>query len=129
MLTGGCKMAPAVPAEKDAAAQGITMFGKLGRLFVIKTRFEACAIIYALALGAVERGQVYLSVYPGFGGKLLIHPSQIAPSRAGFAPSPTELAWAQAVLAADNGGASALNGEMIDRPVLIRAHAIIGRAI
>jgi hypothetical protein len=64
-------MAPAVPAEKDAAAQGITMFGKLGRLFVIKTRFEACAIIYALALGAVERGQVYLSVYPGFGGKLL----------------------------------------------------------
>ncbi|KAJ8139307.1 hypothetical protein OY671_007480, partial [Metschnikowia pulcherrima] len=54
---------------KDAAAQGITMFGKLGRLFVIKTRFEACAIIYASASGAVERGQVYSSVYPGFGGK------------------------------------------------------------
>ena len=47
------------------------MLKKIGRLFVIKTRFEACLIIYALALGAVERGQVYLSVYPGFGGKLL----------------------------------------------------------
>jgi len=47
------------------------MLGKIGRLFVIKTRFEAFAIIYALALGAVERGSVYLTQYPGFGGKLL----------------------------------------------------------
>ena len=44
---------------------------KLGRLFVIKTRIEAYMVIYALALGAVERGTVYLGQYPGFGGKLL----------------------------------------------------------
>lgn len=47
------------------------MFRKIGRLFVIKTRFEAFMIIYALALGAVERGSVYLTRFPGFGGKLL----------------------------------------------------------
>jgi len=47
------------------------MFAKIGRLFVIKTRLEAFLIIYALALGAVERGHVYLRQYPGFGGKLL----------------------------------------------------------
>jgi hypothetical protein len=47
------------------------MFKKLSRLFIIKTRFEACLIIYALALGAVERGTVYLHQFPGFGGKLL----------------------------------------------------------
>lgn len=47
------------------------MFAKIGRLFVIKTRFEAYLIIYALALGAVERGSVYLTQYPGAGGKLL----------------------------------------------------------
>jgi hypothetical protein len=47
------------------------MIGKIRRLFVIKTRFEAFLIIYALALGAVERGSVYLVRYPGFGGKLL----------------------------------------------------------
>jgi hypothetical protein len=47
------------------------MLAKIGRLFVIKTRFEAFAIIYALALGAVERGSVYLTQYPGVGGKLL----------------------------------------------------------
>ncbi len=44
---------------------------KLKRLFVIKTRWEAFAIIYALALGGVERGQHYMIQYPGFGGKLL----------------------------------------------------------
>lgn len=47
------------------------MFRKIGRLFVIKTRFEAFAVIYALALGAVERGHAYLGQYPGFAGKLL----------------------------------------------------------
>jgi hypothetical protein len=47
------------------------MFTKLRRLFVIKTRVEAYMIIYALALGAVERGSVYLDRFPGFGGKLL----------------------------------------------------------
>lgn len=47
------------------------MLAKIGRLFQIKTRFEAFLIIYALALGAVERGSVYLIQYPGFGGKLL----------------------------------------------------------
>ena len=47
------------------------MLSKIGRLFKIKTRFEAFLIIYALALGAVERGSVYLTQYPGFGGKLL----------------------------------------------------------
>jgi hypothetical protein len=47
------------------------MFSKISRLFVIKTRWEAYAIIYALALGAVERGSIYLVQYPGWGGRLL----------------------------------------------------------
>jgi hypothetical protein len=47
------------------------MLAKLARLFKIKTRFEAFLIIYALALGATERGSVYLERFPGLGGKLL----------------------------------------------------------
>ena len=47
------------------------MWKRIGRLFVIKTRFEACLIIYALGLGAIERGIRYLDQYPGFGGWLL----------------------------------------------------------
>jgi hypothetical protein len=44
---------------------------KIGRLFVIKTRWEALAVIYALALGAVERGFHYVERFPGVGGWLL----------------------------------------------------------
>jgi hypothetical protein len=47
------------------------MLRKIGRLFVIKTRFEAFLIIYALALGSTARGSAYLVQFPGFGGKLL----------------------------------------------------------
>ena len=47
------------------------MLHKISRLFVIKTPLEAYLIIYALALGAVERGSRYLVQFPGFGGKLL----------------------------------------------------------
>ena len=47
------------------------MLHKLGRLFVIKNRFEAFVIIYALALGATARGSAYLQEYPGFSGQLL----------------------------------------------------------
>jgi hypothetical protein len=41
------------------------MLKKLARLFVIKNRFEAYAVIYALAVGAVGRGVEYLAIYPG----------------------------------------------------------------
>ena len=47
------------------------MLSKLGRLFIIKTRFEAWLVIYAIALGAIERGRHYLEIYPGWGGWLL----------------------------------------------------------
>ena len=47
------------------------MLNKIARLFVIKTRWEAYLVIYALALGACERGIVYLHRFPGYGGDLL----------------------------------------------------------
>ena len=49
----------------------MAMLSKIGRLFQIKTRLEAWLVIYAIALGAVERGRLYLETYPGFGGWLL----------------------------------------------------------
>ena len=38
---------------------------RVGRLFVIKTRWEAWAVTWAIALGAAERGKHYLALYPG----------------------------------------------------------------
>lgn len=47
------------------------MLARIGRLFVIKTRWEVIAVIYALALGSVDRGLHYVDRFPGFGGWLL----------------------------------------------------------
>jgi hypothetical protein len=47
------------------------MLNKAVRLFLIKTRLEAYAVIYALAVGATTRGFIFLHQYPGFGGWLL----------------------------------------------------------
>src|SRR5436189_6246003 len=47
------------------------MLNKIGRLFQIKTRLEAWLVIYAIALGAVERGRHYLEIYSGYGGWML----------------------------------------------------------
>ena len=41
------------------------MLARLARPFQIKTRTEAFGVIYALAVGAVERGEAYLVEYPG----------------------------------------------------------------
>lgn len=48
----------------------MTMMKRLGRLFTIKTRWEAWAVIWAITLGAVERGKAYMQVYPGVTGWL-----------------------------------------------------------
>ena len=44
---------------------------RVARLFTIKTRAEAWLITYAIAVGAVERGQHYLQTVPGAMGWLL----------------------------------------------------------
>ena len=64
----------------------------------------------------------------GFGGVLCIHPSQVAAVNSGFEPSAEQLAWARRVIAASaqsGGAAVAVDGKMVDRPVLIRAEAIV----
>lgn len=67
----------------------------------------------------------------GFGAKLCIHPKQIAPVHEAFAPTPAQLDWARRVLAAAEaagGAAVALDGAMVDRPVILRAQALLSQA-
>ena len=67
----------------------------------------------------------------GFDGKTLIHPSQVGPANAAFAPSAAELAWARKVTAAfadtanTGQGAVALDGRMIEAMHLRQARAIL----
>ncbi|MGE6918355.1 HpcH/HpaI aldolase/citrate lyase family protein [Achromobacter kerstersii] len=63
----------------------------------------------------------------GFGGKLCIHPRQVAAVNAAFQPTVDEQDWARRVLAAfdaSHGAATALDGKMIDKPVVERARRI-----
>lgn len=59
------------------------MWSRPVALFTIKTKFEAFLVIYGLGVGAVERGQHYLSQYPGWPGKLLFAACPIAVFMAG----------------------------------------------
>jgi hypothetical protein len=59
------------------------MLKKIGRLFTIKTKFEAYLVIYGLGTGAVERGMHYLDRYPGYGGWMLFLVCPIAVFMAG----------------------------------------------
>ena len=84
------------------------------------------AIDDAVALDADTRRARRL----GFGAKLCIHPRQVPTVNAAFAPSADELAWAERVVAAaatTSGGAVAVDGRMVDRPVLLRAQTMLAR--
>jgi citrate lyase subunit beta/citryl-CoA lyase len=64
----------------------------------------------------------------GFGGKLCIHPTQVPLVNAAFAPSPAEQEWAMRVLEAAanaNGAAVAVDGKMVDRPVILIAQQML----
>jgi len=64
----------------------------------------------------------------GFGGKLCIHPKQVAPVNACYYPTDEEIAWARRILDAAekaSGAAVAVDGKMVDRPVILKAEQII----
>lgn len=64
----------------------------------------------------------------GFAGKLCIHPQQVALVNRWLVPSAGELSWARQVLAAaaaSGGAAVAVDGKMVDKPVLLRAEALL----
>jgi citrate lyase subunit beta/citryl-CoA lyase len=64
----------------------------------------------------------------GFGGKTCIHPRQVPIVNRIFSPTEEELAWARRVVdaaAAANDGAVAVDGSMVDLPLILRARAIL----
>ena len=70
----------------------------------------------------------------GFSGKQIIHPNQVAPVQEAFTPSEAEIEHARRVLMAfdiherDGRGAFALDGKMVDAPVVKAARRVIERA-
>lgn len=66
----------------------------------------------------------------GFDGKLAIHPKQIEAIHDGIRPDDTRVDWARRVVQAaqDTDGVFKLDGEMIDAPLVKRAHRLLERA-
>jgi citrate lyase subunit beta/citryl-CoA lyase len=67
----------------------------------------------------------------GFGGRLCIHPAQVAPTNRAFLPSAEETEWAEGLVAAlanqtgASRGAFSYRGTMVDRPIVERARRIL----
>jgi citrate lyase beta subunit len=70
----------------------------------------------------------------GFTGKQIIHPAQVGPVQAAFTPDPVAIAHAKRIVEtfeasqAKGAGAYALDGKMIDRPLLKNAQKVLDRA-
>lgn len=66
----------------------------------------------------------------GFGGKLCVHPRQVAPVNAAFSPSAASVDWARRVVdALSNGhGAVAVDGKLVDKPIVDRAHRVLAQS-
>lgn len=83
---------------------------------------------------AVFRAEAEQGLDWGFDGKTLIHPDQIEPCNAVFTPSPAEVEWAQAVVAAfewpENIGKGAIkvDGKMVELLHLEQARQLLAIA-
>jgi citrate lyase subunit beta / citryl-CoA lyase len=68
----------------------------------------------------------------GFGGKLAIHPDQVAVINAAFSPTVAEVEHARRVVAAfeasPGAGVTSLDGRMLDRPHLVLAQRLLALA-
>jgi citrate lyase subunit beta/citryl-CoA lyase len=86
----------------------------------VSTTIEDAAVIEADA----RRGRRF-----GFGGKMCIHPKQIDAVHRAFAWSEADQTWASRVLQAveeSKGAAVAVDGKMVDLPVILKARRILG---
>jgi citrate lyase subunit beta/citryl-CoA lyase len=74
------------------------------------------------------RGRTIRARRRGFGGKLCIHPSQVAIVNECFRPTASEIVWATHILESardSNGSAISVDGRMVDRPVILKAEEIL----
>jgi citrate lyase subunit beta / citryl-CoA lyase len=104
-----------------AAKAGVRPLGLLGSISEFKN--------IELYQSFVEKSRV-----AGLKGTLCIHPDQVDIANKGFSPTPDEVSQAQRVIEAAEkarlagAGAAALDGRMIDLPVLLRAQKLLTSA-
>ncbi len=67
----------------------------------------------------------------GYGGKIAIHPDQVAIIHEVFTPTEAEISWAERVIATFEGnpgaGVLTMDGKMLDKPHLVLARRLVSR--
>lgn len=102
-------------------------------LFVIESRYANLpppvdGVTLSVDDSALIAQDVAIGKRFGFGGKLCIHPKQVDWVNRGFSPTEADRAWAEKVLAklAENPkGAIAVDGKLVDKPIVDRAKRIL----
>ncbi|QPV63481.1 CoA ester lyase [Halosimplex litoreum] len=80
------------------------------------------------------RAETQFALELGYDGKLAIHPSQVGPINETFTPASDRIEWAERVLAAkadadaEGRGVFAVDGEMVDAPLVTQARRVMERA-
>ena len=131
--------------DLSAAIGAATARDEAGRFTPLYDLARSLCLAGAAAAGAAAIETVYpdfrdlegLAAYlararrDGFVGMMAIHPTQVAPINAAFAPTPAEIEDAGKIVALfaaqPEAGALALDGRMVDRPHLCQAQAILAR--
>ncbi len=111
--------------ELDSLRFEVAMCTRLGKLAPAVDGVTVSVDDEALIRADTERALRF-----GFGAKLCIHPRQVPVVHATLAPTPTQVEWAQRVLAAmqaSNGSAVQLDGKMVDLPVVLQAQRLLER--
>lgn len=103
------------------AIQAIVLAARAGGVWGFDGVYNAIDDAQGFAAEAAEGRRL------GFDGKTLIHPSQVAPCNAAFAPSAREIAAAKALVAAATGGAQRHDGRMIEDMHVAAARALLER--
>lgn len=121
-------------ADLNLSGQDIGLVYPYSRIAIASRSAELAAPIAGVTpnlddLERTEADYAFARAF-GFGAKMCIHPKQVAVVERLSLPTEQEVLWAQKVLAAarNSSGAVQVDGKMVDRPVVLKAEAILARS-
>jgi len=135
VIFGGEDFAASIGATRTEAATEL--------LYARQAVVTACAAYGLQAIDIVTidfkdiervRREAEFGAQLGFSGKQIIHPNQVAPAQEAFTPDDESVAYARRVVDAfeahqrEGKGAFALDGQMIDMPLVKNAQKVLERA-
>ena len=122
-------------SDSGIRGEGEEMHAVRTQLVLVSRLAGVQAPIDGVSLAIDDASQLQADVHRsrqfGFGGKLCIHPRQVRAVEEGFLPTAAEVHWARRVVQAvanEPNGAIAIDGKLVDKPILAQAQEILSNA-